>query len=117
MSDKQPPKMAALPAEEALLIQRYCREQFQRRLGEVLQQSGVTSAQLLDTFLREIAIAHDALASRTTQRDFDHTIGLTASRISLVGDEELALEIRIDEIAAQLRSNEQLGHWRVNCAT
>lgn len=113
MSDKQPPKMAALPAEEALLIQRYCREQFQRRLGEVLQQSGVTSAQLLDTFLREIAIAHDALASRTTQRDFDHTIGLTASRISLVGDEELALEIRIDEIAAQLRSNEQLGHWRV----
>ena len=83
-------------AEEAQLIQRYCRELLQRRLSEVAQLCGITQASTLDAFQREIGAAHDELVSLDVQSGFERTSGLTASRISLVGDEELELEIRID---------------------
>ncbi|MBP8866730.1 MAG: DUF1631 family protein [Propionivibrio sp.] len=100
-------------AEEAQLIQRYCRELLQRRLSEVAQLCGITQASTLDAFQREIGAAHDELVSLDVQSGFERTSGLTASRISLVGDEELELEIRIDEITARLQSNEEIGFWRV----
>lgn len=100
-------------AEEAQLIQRYCRSLLQQRLSEVAQLCGITQASTLDAFQREIGAAHDELVSLDVQSGAERTSGLTASRISLVGDEELELEIRIDEITARLQSNEEIGFWRV----
>ncbi|HRC61175.1 MAG TPA: DUF1631 family protein, partial [Candidatus Propionivibrio aalborgensis] len=92
---------------------RDCRELFQRRLAEIARQSGISSPSVIDAFSREIGDAHDELASSDQQDGFEQTNGLTASRITLVGNDDLELDIRIGEIANRLKGNERIGHWRV----
>ena len=98
--------------EDPFFILRDCRELFQRRLVEIVRQTGVTSASVIEAFSREIGEAHDELAASAQQDGFDQTAGLTASRITLVGNDDLELDIRIGEIAHHLRGNERIEHWR-----
>ena len=100
-------------SEDAFFILRDCCELFQRRLVEIARQSGITSSTALEAFSNEITAAHDQLASSKQQDGFEQTNGLTASRISLVGHDDLELEIRIGEVANRLRGNDQIDHWRV----
>lgn len=90
-----------------------CRDLFVRRLTEILRQSGVSNAGILDAVAREIAAAHDELVSTDTPEGFEGTRGLTASRISLVGLDDLEIDIRIGDIASHLREDENIDHWRV----
>jgi hypothetical protein len=99
--------------EDSFFILRDCRELFQRRLAEIARQSGISSSSVVDAFIREIGDAHDELASSDQQDGFEQTNGLTASRITLVGNDDLELDIRIGEIANRLKGNERIGHWRV----
>jgi len=62
---------------------------------------------------REAAEAHDELVKDTSSAGFDQTAGLTASRISLVGNDDLEIDIRIGDIASHLRDDERIDHWRV----
>ena len=98
--------------EDSFFILRDCRELFQRRLAEIARQAGVTSASVIEAFSREIGEAHDELAASAQQDGFEQTAGLTASRITLVGNDDLELDIRIGEIAHHLRGNERIEHWR-----
>ena len=98
---------------DSFFILRDCRELFQRRLAEIARQSGISSPSVIDAFSREIGDAHDELASSDQQDGFEQTNGLTASRITLVGNDDLELDIRIGEIANRLKGNERIGHWRV----
>ena len=99
--------------QDAFFVLKDCRELFQRRLVEIARQSGVTSPHVLEAFSREVGEAHDELAASTQQDGFEQTAGLTASRISLVGHDDLELEIRIGEIANRLKGDERIDHWRV----
>ena len=99
--------------EDSFLILRYCREHFQRRLEEIIKLAGVNSPRIIDAFSREVTTSHDELASDTSQDGFEQTAGLTASRISLVGNDDLELDIRIGDVANHLKANDQIDHWRV----
>ena len=90
-----------------------CRNLFAQRLDEIAQQSGITHAQVLDAMRREVAEAHDELAAEAPPEGFDQTHGLTASRISLLGHDDLEIDIRIGDIASHLRDDERIDHWRV----
>ena len=98
--------------EDSFFVLRDCREFFQGRLVDIAKQTGVSSPSVIEAFAREIGDAYDELATATRQDGFEQTAGLTASRISLVGNDDLELEIRINDIANRLRDNEHIEHWR-----
>ncbi len=99
--------------EDSFFVLRDCRELFVRRLVDILKESIIVPAAVIEAFAGEIGKAHDELATATQQDGFGLTAGLTASRISLVGNDDLELEIRIGNIANHLRGNERIKHWRV----
>ena len=99
--------------EDSFFVLRDCRELFQRRLAEIARLSGISSPKVIEAFTSEIGTAHDELASSAQQDGFGQTAGLTASRITLVGNDELDLEIRIADIANRLKSNDRIESWRV----
>ena len=113
MSEPTPPSAPPPASEDTFFVLRYCREQFQRRLEDVVRQCGMTTPAVIEAFTQAIGKAHDELASHNKSGGFDETVGLTASRISLVGHDELDLEIRIGDLAAHLKNNENIGHWQV----
>jgi len=89
-----------------------CRELFTQRLTDLARQCGIIAPRVIETMSREIGEAHDELASAQPQEGFEQTNGLTASRISLVGNDDLELDIRITDIVTHLRDDEQIDHWR-----
>jgi hypothetical protein len=99
--------------EDPYVVLRYCREQFLRRLEEIVRIAGSTSPAMVEIFSNEVGAAHDELASATQLDGFEQTAGLTASRISLVGNDDLEVDIRIGDVAAHLKANDQIDHWRV----
>lgn len=98
---------------DSFFVLRDCRELFVRRLVDILRESIILSPTVVETFTREVGEAHDELASSARQDSFGQTAGLTASRITLVGNDDLELEIRIGRIANNLKDNERIDHWRV----
>ena len=54
-------------------------------------------------FGREIGEAHDQLAAARQLDGFDQAVDLTASRLTLLGDDDLELDIRVREVAVHLR--------------
>ena len=101
-----------LPVEPFFILEE-CRDLFIRRLVDIAQQSGIIQPPVLDAMRREAAEAHDELAAETSPEGFDQTQGLTASRISLLGHDDLEIDIRIGEIASHLRDDQRIDHWRV----
>ena len=99
-------------SEDAFFVVRDCRELFLKRLEEVARTSGVNSPQVIDAFLRDVGEAHDELASATPPEGFEQTAGLAASRISLVGNDDLEIDIRIGEIGNRLKDDDRIDHWR-----
>ena len=99
-------------SEDSFFVLRDCRELFQCRLVEIAKQAGIYSASVIEAFSREVGEAHDELATSAQQDGFEQTAGLTASRITLVGNDDLELDIRIGEIAHNLQGNERIEHWR-----
>lgn len=100
-------------ADEAFFILRDSRDFFRDRLVEILRDSGAAPAPAIKAFATEIEEAHDELASTARQGKFGETAGLTASRISLVGNDDLELEIRIGDLINRLKDNERIDCWRV----
>lgn len=99
MSDPiESPNTAPVAARDPFFVLRDCRDLMQRRLTDIARLAGVSSPQLLAAYAREIGEAHDELASSSRADGFEQTAGLTASRISLVGNDDLELEIRIGDI-------------------
>ena len=99
--------------DDPFFVLRDCRELFQEKLVDIARHTGISSPSVIKAFSKEIGEAYDDLASATRHDGFEQTAGLTASRISLVGNDDLELEIRINDIANHLRDNERIEHWRV----
>ena len=97
---------------DSFFVLNECRDLFVRRLADIARLCGITSPRTLSAMTRELSEAHDELAASTVQEGFEQTHGLTASRISLVGHDDLELDIRIGDIANQLRDDERIDHWR-----
>ena len=104
---------APIETSDPFFVLRDCRELFQRRLSEIARHAGVNAPSVLNAFTDELGSAFDELAASSPQDSFEQTNGLTASRISLVGNDDLELEIRIGDIIGRLKDNERIDRWRV----
>ena len=108
---QEPDPIPANPPDPFFVLKE-CRELFIRRLMDIVRQCGIADTGIIDAMAREIGDAYDELASAAPQEGFEQTRGLTASRISLVGNDDLELDIRINEIVSHLRDDERIDHWR-----
>jgi len=91
------------PGDRQLALARASREIFQRRLGDVVRICAAHSPAAAVAFEREVGEAHDQLLSTHSDDDFGQTSELTASRLTLMGDEDLELDIRIRNVGSRLR--------------
>lgn len=113
MSDPTSRTPPTATGDDPFFVIRDCRELFLKRLAGLARQAGVSSSAVVDAFLEAVGEAHDELVSASRTDSFDQTRGLTASRISLVGNDDLEIDIRVGEIATRLKENKQIDHWRV----
>lgn len=91
------------PGERQLALTRASREILQRRLGDVVRICAANSPAAAEAFEREIGDAHDELLSNHSEHDFGQASELTASRLTLMGDDDLELDIRIRNLGSRLR--------------
>jgi hypothetical protein len=89
-------------SEDPFFILRDSRTLFQRRLTEIARLAGVTAQPVIEAFTQALGEAHDELAASNQRDGFEQTHGLTSSRITLMGDDDLELEIRIGDISRKL---------------
>ncbi|HCV12770.1 MAG TPA: hypothetical protein DGC76_03560 [Candidatus Accumulibacter sp.] len=89
--------------ERPLALARSSREIFQRRLGDVVRLCAAHSPAAVAAFEREVGEAHDELLSTHSDDDFGQASELTASRLTLMGDDDLELDIRMRSVGSRLR--------------
>jgi len=101
-------------AEDAFFVLRDSRLLFQRRLAEIARLAGIVSPPIVEAFTEALGEAHDELAASKQRDGFEQSHGLTASRITLMCDNDLELEIRIGDIIRRLAGIGGNALWRVH---
>lgn len=101
-----------LPADD-LQILRDCRMLYLKQLGQLLQEAEPVSAHAVQTFQQTVGTYFDEMVANSRRSSFQDAKGLTASRISLVGETDLELEIRLAEFTAHLMERTGGDLWRV----
>jgi hypothetical protein len=99
--------------DDAWEILRDCRAWFQRRAEQCLRAADVVSQEALDAFVKAVSAYFDEKTSTERRTSFDQLGDLTASRISLIGECDLELEIRLGELSATLTGSNGKELWRV----
>jgi len=94
-------------------ILRDCRALYLKELGQLLREAEPVSEAALRTFVQTAAGYFDEMVSTARRGGFEEADGLTASRISLVGENDLELEIRLGEFSAKLLEKTGGDLWRV----
>lgn len=114
MSEKPPAPLPspALPADASDVL-RDCRLFFLKRLGGLVQRAGVGDQPALAALIEATGAFYDEMVAAAGRAGFEQADGLTASRITLVGDDALELEIRLGELAAHLAEACADTLWRV----
>lgn len=88
---------------------------FLKHLGALLQDSGLLSAPAIQSIQDGAAAYFDEMASTSRRGTFAEEVdGLTASRITLVGEEDLELGIRLDDMSARLFESTGGSLWRTH---
>jgi hypothetical protein len=101
-------------SDEPFFILRDSRTLFQQRLREIARLAGIASPLAIDAFTEALGEAHDELAASSQRDGFEQTHGLTSSRITLMGDDDLELDIRIGEVTRQLIDIGGHALWKVH---
>jgi hypothetical protein len=97
--------------DDNVTILRDSRLLFQRRLTEIARRAGVALPAVVEAFTQASGEAYDELVA--AKRDgFEQTQGLTASRITLMCDNDLEYDIRIGEIVRRLDVAGGRALWR-----
>ncbi len=84
-----------------------------KELGQLLREAEPVSNVAVETFVQTAARYFDEMVSKAPRGGFDEADGLTASRISLVGENDLELEIRLNEFSGKLLEKTGGDLWRV----
>lgn len=88
---------------------------FLTHLGAVLQDSGLLSAPAILAIQDGAAAYFDEMASTNRRGTFAEEVdGLTSSRITLVGEEDLELGIRLDNMSARLFESTGGSLWKTH---
>lgn len=84
-------------------VTRDCRTRYLQGLGLLLRSAGMLTELSCRAILDGAARHYDQMVERTSHGGFsEEANGLTASRITLVGDDELELGIRLDNLTGRL---------------
>lgn len=88
---------------------------FLKHLGALLQDSGLLSAPAIQAIQNGAGAYFDETASTNRRGSFaEEASGLTSSRITLVGEEDLELGIRLDNMSARLFESTGGSLWRTH---
>lgn len=110
MPDDDPSQQTA--PEAPLEVLRAGKELFLRRLREIVGRAGVAQASVLEAFASEVGDAYEQLASAAPRDEFDEAGELTASRLTLMGDDDLEVDIRLRDLVNRLREDGLRDLWR-----
>ncbi|MDP2882941.1 MAG: DUF1631 family protein [Azonexus sp.] len=88
---------------------------FLKHLGALLQDSGLLSAPAIQAIQAGAGAYFDEMASTNRRGTFAEEVdGLTSSRITLVGEEDLELGIRLDNMSARLFESTGGSLWKTH---
>lgn len=113
VSQTTSPKYAVPAQDDAFHILRDCRAIYLKQLGQLLQEAERVPATAVQAFQQTVGEYFDEMSSSNRRSGFDVADGLTASRISLVGENDLELEIRLGDFTAHLMETTGGDLWRV----
>lgn len=91
-----------------------CRELFRQRLGTLLQASGVLSGPAVQAILRGVGAYFDEVIASRRGSFREEVDGLTASHLTLMGDDDLELELRLDNLSARLFQETGGDLWKIH---
>ena len=96
-------------------ILRNCRLLFIRRLGALLQDSRLVSGAAVAAIQDGAGAYFDEVIATNKRGNFaDEVDGLTASRITLLAEDDLELGIRLDNLTARLFDNSGDSLWKLH---
>ena len=93
-------------------IHKECRALFLERLIDILKDATGLTREAQDAFRRGTGSHYDDMVAKTRKAGFEQAKGLTASRISLVGDDDLEIEIRLGDMIRRLNDAGGNELWR-----
>jgi hypothetical protein len=92
-----------------------CRALFLRHLGALLQDSGLVSGNAVRAIQEGAGSYFDEMVSTNRRGSFaEEASGLTSSRITLVGEDDMELGIRLDNLSAKLFEATGGGLWKIH---
>lgn len=111
------PSFAATPGFDSYGLIQDCRRHFLRRMAMLVQEQGVRETWALEALGNGLGTLFDNALKVNRRSGFAQADGLTASRISLVDDNQLEQELRRDEIARRLyeRCSDSLWKLHLRC--
>jgi hypothetical protein len=96
-------------------ILRDCRALFLKHLGALLLDSGIVSGSAIRAIQEGAGAYFDEMVSTRRRGSFaEEADGLTSSRITLVGEDDLELGIRLDNLSAKLFEATGGGLWKIH---
>lgn len=91
------------------------RKFFLDHLAELLRDSRLISESAVSAIVLGSGNYYDAMISKRRQGSFKEEVrGLTSSRISLVGDDDLELDIRLDNLCNRLAQGTSVPLWKTH---
>jgi len=100
---------------DAFEILRDCRALFLKHLGALLQDSGLISGPAIMAVQEGAGDYFDEVVSSTQRASFAEEVGgLTASRITLLSEDDLELGIRLDDLTAALLESTGGSLWKLH---
>lgn len=92
-----------------------CRALFLRHLGALLQDSRLVSGNAIRAIQEGAGAYFDEMVSTNRRGSFaEEAHGLTSSRITLVGEDDMELGIRLDNLSAKLFEATGGGLWKIH---
>lgn len=99
--------------DDAPAILADCRALYLKLLGQLLQTAEKLPPPAIQLFAQAVGGHFDDMVSTSRRSGFEGARGLTASRISLVHETQLELDIRLGELSAGLTDSAGGDLWRV----
>lgn len=96
-------------------VLRDCRTLYLKQLGTLLQDSGVLASTAIQAVQHGAGSYFDEMAASQRRGSFkEEASGLTSSRITLVGEEDLELNIRLDHLSTRFFEATTGSLWKLN---
>ena len=92
-----------------------CRALFLQRVGALLQEAALLSSPAIQAIQRGAGIYFDDVVASSRRGGFRAEVnGMTASRLTLVGEDDLELKLRFDNLSARLFQETGGDLWKIH---